>query len=84
MRKFILILPIALLALNCTNKNGATDALLDAGYHPIKVGGYSFFGCSEEDFYSTRFKAYSSDSTRIVSGQVCEGLFFKGKTIRID
>ena len=83
MKNIILIAVIAVAATSCTNKEGATEALKDAGYHPIKVGGYAFFGCGKEDFYHTKFEAYSSDSTRIVTGQVCEGLL-KGKTIRID
>lgn len=82
MKKLLLILVIGTLA-SCTNVDGAKSALLDAGYHPIKVGGYSFFSCSEDDFYHTEFKAYSPDSSRIVTGSVCQGLF-KGKTIRLD
>lgn len=66
-----------------TNKKGATKALTDAGYHPIEVGGYAWFSCSDNDFYATKFKAYSADSTRIVTGCVCQGLL-KGKTIRLD
>lgn len=66
-----------------TNEKAANRALKDAGYHPISVGGYGWFDCSEDDFYKTRFSAYSSDSTRIVNGCVCQGLF-KGKTIRLD
>lgn len=61
----------------------ATEALLDAGYHPIDVGGRAWFKCSEGDVFSTKFRAYSPDSSRIVTGCVCEG-FFKGKTIRLD
>lgn len=68
---------------SCTNSNGAKEALKDAGYHPIEVGGYGWFSCGEDDFYSTKFKAYSPDSSRIVEGSVCQG-FFKGKTIRLD
>jgi hypothetical protein len=83
MKNIILIAVIAVASTSCTNKEGAAEALKDAGYHPIKVGGYAFFGCGEEDVYRTNFEAYSSDSTRIVTGQVCEGLL-KGKTIRID
>ena len=62
---------------------GARNALLNAGYHPIDVGGYSFFGCSKGDVCKTNFIAYSPDSTRIVKGCVCSG-WMKGKTIRLD
>ena len=68
----------------CTNPDGAKEALKDAGYKgPITIQGHGWFDCSEDDFYATRFKAYSPDSTRIVTGCVCQG-FFKGKTIRLD
>lgn len=71
------------LLFSCTNEKGARKALLDSGFHPIEVGGYDWWGCGENDLYSTKFLAYSSDSTRIVKGCVCEGLF-KSKTIRVD
>jgi hypothetical protein len=74
---------LVMLSLSCTNKKGAENALKDAGYHPIEVGGYGWFDCSEDDMYATRFRAYSPDSSRIVKGCVCQGMF-KGKTIRLD
>lgn len=77
------ILTLAWGMTSCTNESGAKDALLDAGYTPVYVGGYGWFDCSEDDFFATRFKAKSPDGTRMVTGCVCQGLF-KGKTIRID
>jgi hypothetical protein len=74
---------LATVLIGCTNKGGAEKVLKQSGYHPIEVGGYGFFDCSDDDTYRTRFKAYSPDSTMIVEGCVCEGLF-KGKTIRLD
>lgn len=70
-------------SLGFTKKEEARDALISAGYHPIDVGGYDYFNCSEDDIYKTRFTAYSPDSSKIVKGCVCQG-FFKGKTIRLD
>ncbi len=67
----------------CTNEKATREALLDAGYHPIEIGGYAWFSCSKDDYFATKFTAYSPDSTRIVKGCVCSGLF-KGKTIRLD
>lgn len=69
--------------MSCTNPSGAKKALIDSGYHPIEVKGYGWFDCSESDVYATRFKAYSADCTRVVTGCVCQG-FFKGKTVRLD
>jgi len=83
MRTTLLITFISLLFIGCTNKDGAEKAIKQAGYHPIKVGGYGFFDCSEDDVFRTRFKAYSQDSTMIVEGCVCQGIL-KGKTIRVD
>lgn len=80
--KSLLILALFIIA-SCTNKKGATRAIIDAGYHPIEVGGYGWWDCSKGDKIQTRFKAYSADSSRIVTGCVCEG-WFKGKTIRLD
>lgn len=68
---------------SCTDESGTKKVLEDAGYHPISIGGYGFMACSEDDTHATRFKAYSADSTRIVTGCVCKGMF-KGKTIRLD
>jgi hypothetical protein len=71
------------LIVSCTNISGTEKALHDLGYYPIEVGGYGWFDCGKDDFFATRFKAYSQDSSRVVSGCVCEGVL-KGKTIRLD
>lgn len=83
MKKLLITLLISSFFSSCTKEDSATIALKQAGYHPIKVGGYGFFNCSEDDVFATRFTAYSNDSSMIVKGCVCEG-FFKGKTIRLD
>lgn len=81
--KFAIIIALSTAVISCTDPKGSTKALIDAGYHPIKVGGYGFFKCDEKDVFSTNFKAFSPDSSRIVTGCVCKG-WFKGKTIRLD
>lgn len=78
----VVIAVILLQLVRCESPESARKALEDAGYHPIEVGGYGWFDCSEDDWYATKFRAYSADSSRIVEGCVCEG-FFKGKTIRL-
>lgn len=83
MKYFVFYFLCIILLASCTNKDGATKALKDAGYHPVNVGGYAIWGCGEDDFYHTKFKAYSPDSSRIVTGVVCQGIL-KGKTIRLD
>lgn len=84
MKKFLFLFMLLGVMVSCTDKKGTIEALLDAGYHPITIGGYGWFKGAEKDFFVTKFKAYSPDSSRTVSGVVCKGLFFKGKTIRLD
>lgn len=84
MKGIILILSLAFTITSCTDPKQARKTLLDSGLHPIEVGGWDAFGCSESDFYSTKFKAYSPDSSRVVTGCVCGGIFFKNNTIRFD
>ena len=81
MKKFIIILFIGLLA-TCTAPN-ETERVLEAnGYTNIRIEGYSFFGCGEEDDFSTKFSA-TSPFGQPVTGVVCSG-FLKGSTIRFD
>lgn len=81
--KIIAAVAVAVLLVACEDRPGADRALRDAGFHPIQVGGYGYFDCSEDDVYRTRFRALSPDSSRMVNGCVCRG-FFKGHTIRLD
>ena len=83
MKRYLLVIVVGLLLISCTDKKGATKALLDSGFHSIQVGGYSFFGGGKDDIYKTKFKAYSPDSSRVVTGVVSSG-WFKGSTIRLD
>lgn len=84
MKKLLFAL-LAFMLISCTDNEGARKTLLDAGYKPISVGGYGWFSGSKGDSYVTKFKAYSpNDSTRIVTGVVCRGVFFKSSTIRLN
>ena len=77
----VLLLGLILLLSACTSSKDATRALDNAGYTHIKTGGYSWFVCSESDFYHTKFTAINPIG-KTVSGVVCSGLFFKSATIR--
>jgi hypothetical protein len=66
----------------CTDAQGATQVLADEGYRDIQITGYSPFGCSDDDEVRTSFIALGQDGYR-VRGAVCEGLLFKGATVRI-
>lgn len=83
MKKLFFFSIVSICLFSCTDKKSAKKALLDSGFHPIEVGGYGWFDGSKDYIFKTRFKAYSPDSSRIVSGCVCSGLF-KGSTVRID
>jgi hypothetical protein len=81
MKKYlVLVLFVALLS--CTNEQGAREVLEIDGFTNIEITGYKFFSCSKDDFYHTGFIAEKNGRT--VEGTVCEGLLFKGKTIRFE
>lgn len=65
----------------CYNTSDAENATRSMGFTDVEVKGHAWFACSEDDFYSTRFKAVNSKGEN-VSGAVCSGLFFKNSTVR--
>lgn len=65
----------------CSDSSTAKEALTKAGYSNIKIQGHSWFACSDDDFYSTKFTA-TNPVRKQVSGTVCNGLLFKNATIR--
>lgn len=82
MKTHILIAVALIAALSgCTDSASATKALQVAGYSNIKITGYDWFACGRDDSYSTGFTAISPSGIE-VDGAVCQGLFFKGSTIR--
>lgn len=66
----------------CVNENLTRRVLTEQGYTHIEMTGYRWFMSDEADFYSTGFKAKSSNGSN-VSGAVSSGPF-KGATIRLD
>lgn len=65
-----------------TDPATATRVLQQAGYHDVRMTGYRWFACGDDDYFSTGFEATSSNGNR-VSGTVCEGIL-KSNTIRLD
>lgn len=63
----------------------ANRVLGSMGFTDIELGGRAWFGCSEDDFLSSTFKAKGVDG-KPVSGVVCAGAgpFAKGATVRLD
>ncbi|AEC53152.1 hypothetical phage protein [Synechococcus phage S-CRM01] len=79
---FVIVLSLAFGLSSCTQPDRAFFTLQDQGYTEIKIGGYGFLRCSEDDNFATNFTAVNANGSR-VSGTVCSGLF-KGSTIRFD
>lgn len=52
------------------------------GMTDIKIGGYAWFGCSEDDTFRSNFTAIGQNG-QPVSGVLCGGMF-KGVTVRFD
>ena len=75
----ILVLAIATIVFSikgCTDIDGATKTLKINNYKPLTVGGYDFFGGSENDVYKTRFKAVAPNKIDTVTGTVTKDLQF--------
>ena len=72
---------ITMLVTGCVDKKEANKTLTNAGFSNIKTYNYSWFACSEDDFYHTKFTAINPIGKE-VSGVVCSGLLFKNSTIR--
>lgn len=64
----------------CTDEETATRTLSNSGYTEINIKGYSFFGCSQDDFFHTEFSAKNSNG-QVVEGIVCSG-WLKNGTVR--
>lgn len=73
----IAALVLAVSLAGCTDADNATKVLSSSGF----TNGYNWFGCSENDFQHTGFRAIGPTGQK-VEGTVCSGLFFKDSTIR--
>lgn len=63
-----------------TDREGAMRTLTAAGYTDVRITGYAFFGCGDDDAFRTAFEARGVAGTK-VTGVVCRGIW-KGATIR--
>ena len=79
----IAALVLAVSLAGCTDADNAVRVLEANGYEQIQITGYSLFGCSEDDFQRTGFKAVGPTGKK-VEGTVCSGLLFKNSTIRFE
>lgn len=78
MTRLIIAFSFVFLA-GCTKPN-ETRRLLEAdGVEYIEIGGYSVFGCSEDDSFATKFSGVKNGKS--VKGVACSGIL-KGTTLR--
>ena len=63
------------------SETDANRALKAQGFTDVKITGYEFFDCSQDDFFHTGFTAKNIHGEEI-KGTVCSGIFFKNSTIR--
>lgn len=64
----------------CTDDSRSAEALRKAGFTDIRLTGYSYFACGEDDAFRTDFVAKNPQGVD-VSGTVCCG-WLKSCTIR--
>lgn len=81
MRKTAVVIACLLLAA-CTDPETAKRAAENVGLTNVQAGGYSLFGCSDNDTFRTKFSATNAQG-RAVSGVVCSG-WLKSATVRFN
>lgn len=72
---------LSLVLSGCVSETDAEKALSAHGFTDIEILGYSVFGCSEDEFNHTKFRATNPQGV-VVEGVVCSGILFKNSTIR--
>lgn len=82
--KYVFIAALLALSLtSCTDNANAERILKANGFTQIEMTGYSWIACSEDDTFSTGFKAVGPTGIK-VEGAVCSGFLFKNSTIRFN
>lgn len=80
--KRLLFIFFVLFFVSCTSPENAQRVLEQSGYTNIKITGFRFFGCGQDDVFRTGFTAVGP-SGKNIEGVVC-GDFIKASTIRVD
>lgn len=60
----------------------AVNSIESAGYTRVRLGGYPFYACSDDDNFNVEFSAINANGHE-VHGALCCG-FLKNCTIRLD
>jgi hypothetical protein len=74
------LLLLALLAAGCTDESASREALRKQGFRDIQLTGWAPLSCSDEDTFSTGFRA-TNPQGESVGGVVCCG-WLKSCTVR--
>ena len=77
----IFILSIFILS-RCYDESGATKTLNNSGFTNVTIHGRSWFKCSKNGMFSTKFSATGPTGAK-VTGAVCGG-WLAGNVIRLD
>lgn len=80
MKKTILAALLIMTLTACTNARDSRQALAEAGFSDIHVGGFAWLQCGKDDTFATKFSAKGPTGVS-VNGAVCCG-WLKGCTIR--
>lgn len=80
--KIIGVLLMCVFLAACSDPKTAERVLTDHGYTDIQIHGHSFWGCSDNDNFTTKFTAKAPTTGRAVNGVVCSNWWGKGATIR--
>lgn len=78
MRKMFFIM---LALMGCSAPDTSEEALHKAGFTDVEITGWEPLTCSEDDTFSTGFRARNAQG-QMVDGVVCCGLFTKNCTVR--
>lgn len=81
--RLVAVIALGLLASGCSRPDHARQVLADNGFTEIHITGWSPFSCSDDDMFSTGFRARGVNG-RFVTGTVCSGFLFKGATLRFN
>lgn len=80
MKKLITIVILSTVLFGCSSHKDAVEALQKNGFTEIETHGYSFFGCTNDDTFKTKWTAKNTQGVK-VSGVACSG-WLKGTTLR--
>lgn len=76
-----LVVGTAMQCVGCAAPDASKSTLQKAGYTDIRIEGWAPLQCSDDDTYSTGFRAKNPRGD-VVEGVVCCGAFSKACTIR--